>query len=380
MIFILIFVFTTFVFAQGEEEFKKATLEYINGNLEDALIYASSAYEKNPKNEDYKKLLSQVYIESASSLIAEGKYATALKYLSQAEELKLSMEKIKDLKAAIQKIEEKKPKEKPVQKKKKIVPRKKVPRKTPPGQPPKKIVVEKVREYQPVVVEKKIHIEGYKILLGLIIFIIVVVVGIVFYVRTLIKHREQEVKLESERALKESERVKKELYKIAEESKKLREELEAEKRRKAQILKAVADEKKQLAEKKTYEKASKALNEAKEEKPSKKTKEKELIPIKTEMLLPEYTDIPTTSEEMGRILKNAPPSERGIIIWGLGNKKDLKAVEILGELFENPLSEAEEMEILKSLKKIYLRPQIDKEVKEKVAEILAKARHKGIII
>jgi len=373
MIFILIFVFAISIFAQGEEDFRKATLEYINGNLEEALIYATTAHEKNPQNEKYKKLLSQIYIERASSLIADGKYDTALKYLSRAEELKLSLKKVKELKKAIKKIEAKKTEKKPVKKVRGKVAKKKISQKKPSEtEIPRERIIEKIREYQPVVVEKKIHIEGYRILLVLIVFIILAVAGIVFYIRTLIKHREQQLKFEMERALKESERVKRELHEISQESKKLKEELEAEKRRKLRIIKAVTQEKKALSERKTYEKVAETLKEVKTQ--------KRIIPIKTEDLLPEYTDIPTSSEEIEKLLKTASLSERSILIWGLGNKKDMKAVEILEKLFENPLDESEEMEILKSLKKIYLRPGVSDDVKSRIFKVLSKARRKGIII
>ncbi|GAG43617.1 unnamed protein product, partial [marine sediment metagenome] len=94
-----------------EDYFKKGSLEYIAGNLEEAIIYIYKAYTKKPENMKIKRLLSEIYIEMAAQYIADGDYVEASKYLAEAKKLNLKQEKIKQLEKSIEKLE--KPTDKP---------------------------------------------------------------------------------------------------------------------------------------------------------------------------------------------------------------------------------------------------------------------------
>ena len=97
------------------------------------------------------------------------------------------------------------------------------------------------------------------------------------------------------------------------------------------------------------------------------------------VLLSEYTNIPTTSVQLGNMLEFSSLGNRSQIFWGLGNKMDIKAVEIL-ESFMRQSAGEEHREILKSLKKIEVRPGITPPIKVKIEKIFSAQRRKGIII
>ena len=116
-------------------------------------------------------------------------------------------------------------------------------------------------------------------------------------------------------------------------------------------------------------------------KPSKMSKfSGERISFPSEYFLPTYSKVPLKTSSLSAMLERASDvSERLKLLWALGNKTDISAVETL----ESHLSKAkgeEYREILKSLKKISLRPEISPDIKATVEGIFSVQRRNGIII
>ena len=298
------------------------------------------------------------------------------------------MEKVKELKKAVEELKKPpkkktprrkiKPKLKPKPKRGKTV--KKVNKKiskTPPAPAPPIVIEKKVVEEKPVpAISGKLKV----IIAGVFALIVLVLVFLFIYVEMHIKHQ----KREAEEFLREKEKREKilqsELFGLKTETERLKAQLEVERRKKYEAAKAMIEQRKETTDEKTYEKISRKIDEIKTAaKPGKTKKKSELKHIPIESLLPEYTEIPTTTEELENLLKIAGPSDRGKIFWALGNKKDIKAVEILSRYLEGAKGN-DFREILKSLKKISLRPGIDEAIQNKIQEIFANQRKKGIII
>jgi tetratricopeptide (TPR) repeat protein len=381
-----------------EDFFKKGSEEYILGNTENAMFYIYQAYQQNPQDEKIKKLLSQIYLEMSAKYVAEGNYVEASKYLEEAKKLKENLKKIEELEKAVGKLkkssEEKKRLKKEVRKKK-VVKKKEVKKKKPPVRkkrpvPEKKKEEEKIikpHEFpEPILIEKEIIrerpvLDELKIIIvGVSAFFLLVIIATIIYIKIHLKQQ----RIETEEFLKEKEKhekvLKSELLSLKTATQRLREQLEAERKKKFEAAKAMIEHKKETTDEKTYEKISKKIDELKVREAAPVRKRKVAIkPIPIESLLPEYTEIPTTTKELENLLKIASPAERGKIFWALGNKKDMRAVEILETYLEDAKGE-DFREILKSLKKISMRPGIDIAIKNKIQEIFTKQRKKGIII
>ncbi|MFH1957383.1 MAG: hypothetical protein ABIJ15_02780 [bacterium] len=364
-----------------DDSFKRGSAEYISGNLEEALIYIYKAYKQEPQNEKVKQLLSEIYVELSAKYLTEGNYVDASKYLAEAENLNYSRKKTGNLRKAIEKMKE--PAKRPPVETRETSGKEKKPSAAPPQvaarKPQKKsavgIIREKIVEYQPFVIEKKLPVNA-AVFAGISAGVLIIISLIIFYFKRAMKINEVKTKEFLEVKAREDKILKGQVSNLQNSADKLKEDLEREKRRKFEITKNMVDEKKRFADEKTYEKISNKIDEVKK---AIKKKPAAPEPIPVESFLSEYTDIPTTSEQLGDMLGFASPDNRSQIFWGLGNKTDIRAVEIL-ESFMGQSSGEEYREILKSLKKIAVRPGSSPPIKLKIEKIFSAQRRKGIII
>jgi len=371
-------------FSPQDDSFKRGSVEYISGNLEEAQIYIYKAYRQAPQNPKIRKLLSGIYVELSAKYLAEGNYVDASKYLAEAEKLDYDRKKTGNLRKAIEKMKEpekvperspKKTKKAERERKKYSVKRERAVERKAPKKTAQSIVSKKIVKYQPVVIEKKLPVTA-AVLAGISAGALIIIFLIIFYFKRAMKISEIKTKEFLEVKTREDKILKGQFSNLQSLTSKLKEDIEKEKRRKFEITKNIVDEKKKFADEKTYEKISNKIDEVK-----KAIKKKSLAPkpIPVESFLSEYTDIPTTSGQLGDMLGAASSNDRSRIFWGLGNKTDIKAVEILESFLEKASGE-EYREILKSLKKIAVRPRMEHSVKERIEKIFSAQRRKGIII
>jgi len=384
-LFIIFFICALTVPVKGvqppEDSFRRGSTEYISGNLEEALIYIYKAYKQDPQNKKTKKLLSEIYVELSAKYLTEGNYVDASKYLAEAEKLNYDKAKTGNIRKALDKIR-KSGKPAPKKTKKTAAKKKKRPakhsRRSAPKSSPKsdrKVVRERVVEYQPFVIEKKLPVNA-AVFAGILAGVLIIFFLIIFYFKRAMKTSEMKTKEFLEEKEREGRVLKEQFSSLRDLTGRLKEDLETEKRKKLEITKNIVDEKKRIVDEKTYEKISNKINEVK-----KAVKKKSAVPapIPVKSFLAEYTDIPITSKQLGDLLEAAPQGNRSQIFWGLGNKTDIKAVEIL-ENFMAQTSGEEYREILKSLKKIAVRPGMAEPIKIKIENIFSAQRRKGIII
>jgi len=403
------FVVFTFSFLQAADnaDFKKGAAAYIAGNSDEAMLLLYKAHRANPSDKKTKALLAEVYLDQASKAMGEGDYVAASKYVNEAEKLKLLEGKIIGIKKSLKALTAK---EKPkVRKPSKRAPKKKkLPKKEKdkaPEEEIKKTVKTGARKkaaakesVSPIIIKEKIIERSAKAMswqkqtvIAAAALLPLMLIAFIFF-KLYVRERSKEENLLNEKQAAEK-RLQKETEALKESAAKLKAELAAEKtKKKAEAplnysrLKSAEKEQENKELKKRLEIVEDSLNAVRTESAKKRTPSPPAVEFEGEVsldkkyFLPTYTEVPLDASALSEMLERASGlSARLNLLWALGNKTDLSAVETL----ESHLSKAkgeEYREILKSLKKIALRPELSAGVRKKIEDIFSSQRRRGIII
>jgi len=400
-----IFFMFSFSFSAENPDFKKGAAAYIAGNSDEAMILLYKAYTTNPGDKKTKALLAEVYLDQAETAMAGGDYVAASKYINEAAKLKVMEGKVIKIKESLRALSAKeKPKiEKPSKKtrglkkkkqtkkdkkeayaaKTKKVMRQSARKKTPPQSVSPIIIKERVIERPAKAMSWQKQAAIAAAVLG------TVIVTAFIFLKLYLSGRAKEANLLEEKQIAEK-RLQKEIETLKESSAKLKTDIDAEKKKKkaetpVNYISPQSSEKENKELKKRLEKLEESLNAVRtasaKPKPSRELKfSEERISFPAKYFLPTYTEVPLKTSSLSEMLEKASGlSERLKLLWALGNKAEISAVETL----ESHLSKAkgeEYREILKSLKKISLRPEISTDIKAKVEGIFSVQRRSGIII
>ncbi|PKM99766.1 MAG: hypothetical protein CVU78_04690 [Elusimicrobia bacterium HGW-Elusimicrobia-2] len=388
-------------FARGSDDdaYKKGVAAYIAGNSDEAMLQLYKAHTANPDDNKTKLLLAEVYIDQASKAMAAGDYVAASKYVHEADKLKVMDDKVIRLRESLKTLSEKTPEKPPVEKiiqEKPPTPVKKTVQKTvatpwagfSSGKAPQKAASEPIiiRER---IIERVSPPSNWKkpAALGIIFLAFVTAIALIFFKLYLNERAKESVFLEEK--LASEKRIQKELDALKDSAAHVKAELAEEKKKTA--LAASHDRKNSEKNKKDekidifFKKMEDSLDSVRSQRDRAREAEKPAFTTKTSSIpltdfLPEYTDIPLDASSLSEMLGRASGnSARLNLLWALGNKTELKAVETLKEHLDKAKGE-EYREILKSLKKIALRPETAQTVKTAVENIFSAQRRKGIII
>ncbi len=398
----------SFPHAEENDAFRKGAAAYIAGNSDEAMILLYKAYTANPANEKTKSLLGEVYIDQASKAMASGDYVAASKYINEAEKLKVMEEKVIKLKGSLKSLLTPEPSEKikkPEKPKPKRAKKKKLPPEVSKKKPVKKSAVAvKTRvssekrppqSVSPIIIKERIierpsHGVTWQkqAVTGAIILVPIIITAFLFF-KLYLNERTREAGILEEKQLAEK-KLKNGMEILKEASEKLKIDLAEEKSKKKpdtavnySLQKDSEKENKEL--KIRLEKMENSLNairtESAKPKPSEAVKFPEgTVPAPVKYFLPTYTKIPLNAFSLSEMLERASGlSARLNLLWALGNKTEHEAVDVLEAHLTRAKGE-EYREILKSLKKIALRPETSADVKIKVEDIFSALRRKGIII
>ncbi|MDO9513940.1 MAG: hypothetical protein Q7J59_04950 [Elusimicrobiota bacterium] len=223
--------------------------------------------------------------------------------------------------------------------------------------------------------------------IGIIFLAFVTAIALIFFKLYLNERAKESVFFEEK--LASEKRIQKELDALKESAAQVKAEL-AEEKMKAAL--AVSHNRKNSEKNKKDEKIDivlkkmeDSLDSVRSQRDRAREAEKPAFTTKTSTIqltdfLPEYTDIPLDASHLSEMLGRASGSSARLnLLWALGNKTELKAVDTLKEHLDKAKGE-EYREILKSLKKIALRPDTAQTVKTAVENIFSAQRRKGIII
>ncbi|MBA3066378.1 hypothetical protein KJ633_07110 [bacterium] len=398
----------SFSHAADDAAFKKGAAAYIAGNSDEAMILLYKAYTANPDDKKTKSLLAEVYIDQAAKAIASGDYVTASKYINKAGGLKMMDGKITELKESLKSLtaEESPPKIQKPAEKKALPPKikdseKKTVQKSEIVGNARQKGTKEPQSVSPIIIKERIierpapGMDWKKSAVIGVIFVMPVIIAALIFFKLYLNERSKEKSILEEQLLSEN-RLKKEMDNLRHAAEKLKAEISEEKKKKKPEAITnygpLLDARKEEADKEIkarVERMENSLSAIRNEtglagaKPRREetagfSGKQGSLPLK--YFLPAYTEIPIDTFSLSEMLDRASGlSARTNLIWALGNKTDPEAVDTL----ESHLAKAkgeEYKEILKSLKKITLRPEISVTVKSKIENIFSAQRRKGIII
>jgi len=400
----IIFIFS-FSFSAENPDFKKGAAAYISGNSDEAMILLFKAYTANPSDKKTKSLLAEVYLDQAEKAMTAGDYVAASKYINEAAKLKVMENKIIKIKESLRALSTKeKPKIKKPAKNKRVVKKKKQTKKDKKeayAAKIKKVMRQSARKkttaqsVSPIIIKERVierpaRAMGWQKQTAIAAGVVLPVIMMAFiFFKLYLSVRAKEANLLEEKQIAEK-RLQKEIEVLKESSTKLKIGLAAEKKKKqsaapVNYIRPQSSEKENKELKKRLEKMEEFLNAVRtasaKPKPSRELEfSEERISFPAKYFLPTYTEVPLKTSSLSEMLEKASSlSERLKLLWALGNKTEISAVETL----ESHLSKAkgeEYREILKSLKKISLRPEISTDIKAKIEGIFSVQRRSGIII
>ena len=404
-------IFSALIFC-GENRFEDGSTAYIQGNLDEALILVYEAYQKNPENDKVKNLLREIYVEKAEKFIAAGDYVEASKYLEEAKKLNIGADKISKIQNAVEELinnEDRKalkPKknEKGISAEQKLSSEKKSQTKEPQKPPTpsasgnniKKVL--EVREKVPQKIKKeivesesfekreyftKVRPDSFYMASVFAAFLFAIFIMAIFVRSRDIKNKEREREL-FEKRREDEQRLKNKISFLESQTQDMKKNLEEERMQRIKDSRAKIEKKEiqQPIEKKELHAAVETIRKATQEGNDRRQNDfvKRKTPIPIVDFLPSYTDIPISAERLGKMIETAKDSDTKVkLFWGLGNKREMEAVEILTDYLDAAKG-SELKEILKSLKKISLRPGVAVEIKNKIESVFVSIRRKGIII
>ncbi|MEA2082275.1 MAG: hypothetical protein U9O97_06005 [Elusimicrobiota bacterium] len=399
----------SFSFSADNSDFKRGAAAYISGNTEEAMILLYKAHLAYPSDKKTKALLAEVYLDKAAQDMTDGDYVSASKYINEAEKLKVIQAQVSRVKQSLKAITSKEKAAITRKRKKAKTPKK---RRTPAPVKVKKRakITEKPKtrsqakapaaRVSPIIIKERV-IENpgaamnWKKQSAIAAGVLIPIIAAAFiFLKLFLNERVKEAELLEEKQIAEK-RLRKEVDSLKETAVKLKTSLADEKKKKNQASAlsynrqtdsghAIKEENKKLQRRlEKMEGYLQNLQTAGRETVNKETAhpaEKFAHARGGINFLPEYTEIPLSTSSLVRMLKGASElSARLNLLWALGNKTGLDAVKILEQQASAAKGE-EYREILKSLKKISLRPETPPEVKTKVEAIFRGLRRKGTII
>ena len=383
-----------FVPAADDDAYTKGVAAYIAGNSDEAMLQLYKAHRADPGDNRIKALLAEVYIDQASKFIAVGDYVTASKYAGEAEKLNVMDDKVIKLKESLKTLSETAPEKPPA--------KKAAPKKTPPPAVEKTVQKsgatvraqpEKAAPETIIIRERLIEKQGgggmsTRAQSAIAAVILLLVAGIAMAVLKLYLNAQSRESARVEDMISSEKRLQKELNTLKESAARVKTELDEEKKKSAR---EASQARKNKGQKDKDEQIDSCLKKMEDSLHSVRTEcdraresDKAVFPAKTAVpltdFLPEYTEIPIEASALSEMLERASGrTARLNLLWALGNKTELKAVETLNKQLDRAKGE-EYREILKSLKKIALRLDTAQPVKTAVEDIFAGQRRKGIII